>query len=81
MTLGRSMSRFLSAATSRVVLLMYGIPNMKLDKSAVARRVKLMEDLGVTFKTGVDVGKDVTIGQLKKDFNAVAICAGRIQAA
>ena len=60
-------------------LLMYGIPNMKLDKSIVARRVKLMEELGVVFKTGVDVGKDVTIDALKKEFDAVAICAGASQ--
>ena len=57
-------------------LLMYGIPNMKLDKSTVERRIKLMEDLGITFKYGVNVGKDVTIDELKKDFDAVAICAG-----
>ena len=40
-------------------LLRYGIPNMKLDKSVIDRRVKLMEEEGVVFKTGVDVGKDV----------------------
>jgi NADPH-dependent glutamate synthase beta subunit-like oxidoreductase len=57
-------------------LLMYGIPNMKLDKRIVERRVKLMEELGITFKCGVDVGKDVTIDELKEDFDAVAICAG-----
>ena len=60
-------------------LLMYGIPNMKLDKSIVGRRVKLMESLGVKFKTGVDVGKDVTIDELKKEYDAVAICAGASQ--
>ena len=41
-------------------LLMYGIPNMKLEKNIVDRRVNLMKKEGVVFKTGVDVGKDIT---------------------
>ena len=40
-------------------LLMYGIPNMKLEKQVVERRVKLMREQGIEFKTGVEVGKDV----------------------
>nr|MCR4689927.1 NAD(P)-binding protein [Lachnospiraceae bacterium] len=40
-------------------LLRYGIPNMKLDKSVIDRRVELMKEAGVTFITGTDVGKDV----------------------
>lgn len=57
-------------------LLMYGIPNIKLDKSIVDRRIRLMEELGIAFKCGVDVGKDVTLDDIKKQYNAVAICAG-----
>ena len=57
-------------------LLMYGIPNMKLDKSIVARRVKLMEELGIKFEYNADIGKDITIDDLKKKYDAVAICAG-----
>ena len=58
-------------------LLMYGIPNMKLDKNEVVlRRVKLLEDSGVIFKCNVNVGTDITAEQLLKDFDAVVICTG-----
>ena len=57
-------------------LLMYGIPNMKLDKSVIDRRVKLMGDEGVEFKTGVDVGRDVVAGGLAAVYDAVVICVG-----
>src|SRR5215203_801397 len=45
-------------------LLMYGIPNMKLDKDVVSRRVGLMEQEGVEFRTGVTVGADIAADQL-----------------
>lgn len=57
-------------------LLMYGIPNMKLDKSVVARRVKLMEDEGVIFHTGVDAGRDISRDELLAQFDAVVLCCG-----
>jgi glutamate synthase (NADPH/NADH) small chain len=57
-------------------LLVYGIPNMKLDKSVVERRVKLLEAEGITFRTGVAVGKDVEAGKLAKDFDAVVLATG-----
>ena len=57
-------------------LLMYGIPNMKLDKEVILRRQKLMEEEGIIFKTGVDVGKDVKINTLKKEFDAIVMCCG-----
>jgi len=58
-------------------LLMYGIPNMKLDKNEVVlRRVKLLEDSGVIFKCNVSVGTDITAEQLTKDFDATVICTG-----
>jgi glutamate synthase (NADPH/NADH) small chain len=57
-------------------LLLYGIPNMKLDKSVVERRVKLLEAEGIAFKTGVAVGKDVTAKKLIKDFDAVVLATG-----
>ncbi len=61
-------------------LLMYGIPNMKLDKSVVLRRQKLMEQEGVVFRCGVNVGVDVTAEELKKEYDAVIhIAAGRDQ--
>jgi len=57
-------------------LLMYGIPNMKLDKGLVDRRVQLMRDEGVNFQTGVWVGKDVKASDLVKDFDAVLVSTG-----
>ncbi|MCR4596003.1 MAG: glutamate synthase subunit beta [Lachnospiraceae bacterium] len=57
-------------------LLMYGIPNMKLDKKVILRRQKILEEEGIVFKTGVDVGKDVTVEELKKEYDAVILCCG-----
>jgi glutamate synthase (NADPH/NADH) small chain len=57
-------------------LLMYGIPNMKLDKKLVQRRVDLLAKEGVTFQTGVEVGKNLPPEKLMKDFDAVALCIG-----
>ena len=57
-------------------LLMYGIPNMKLEKQIVLRRVALMEQEGVTFRTGVDVGRDVAAKELREQFDAVILCCG-----
>ena len=57
-------------------LLMYGIPNMKLEKEVVLRRVHLMEEEGVIFRTGAEVGKTVAPGELMKEFDAVALCCG-----
>jgi glutamate synthase (NADPH/NADH) small chain len=57
-------------------LLMYGIPNMKLDKGVVERRVRLLADEGVKFVTGVEVGKDVPAGRLTTDFDAAVLCSG-----
>ena len=57
-------------------LLRYGIPNMKLDKSIVDRRVGLMEKEGVTFVTNTNVGVDVTAKDLLKDFDRVILACG-----
>ncbi len=57
-------------------LLMYGIPNMKLDKQIVQRRVKLMASEGVNFVTSTEVGKDYPAEKLFQDFDAVALCGG-----
>src|SRR5436853_790668 len=61
-------------------LLMYGIPNMKLDKKLVDRRVKLLAEEGVRFVTGTEVGKDLPAGKLLEDFEAVVLCGGATQA-
>jgi glutamate synthase (NADPH/NADH) small chain len=58
-------------------LLMYGIPNMKLDKKEVVlRRIQVLEAEGVVFKCGVNVGTDITAEQLRKDFDAVILATG-----
>lgn len=57
-------------------LLMYGIPNMKLEKSVVERRIKLMEESGIRFRFNTDVGKDVDAEELVKDYDAVVLCCG-----
>ena len=57
-------------------LLMYGIPNMKLPKEVIIRRKKLMEEEGVVFKTGVNVGVDITADELKKQYDAIVLCCG-----
>ena len=57
-------------------LLMYGIPNMKLDKRLVERRVRLMADAGVRFVTGVEVGRDIPSERLLADYDAVVLCCG-----
>ncbi len=61
-------------------LLMYGIPNMKLGKDIVQRRVKLLVDSGIEFITNVDVGKDVHTKQLKVDFDALVFTTGATRA-
>lgn len=57
-------------------LLRYGIPDFKLDKDVVARRVKLLEEAGIEFKTDVNVGVDITAKQLDEDFDSVVLCTG-----
>ncbi|RYD06716.1 hypothetical protein N752_03310 [Desulforamulus aquiferis] len=57
-------------------LLMYGIPNMKLDKKYVQRRVELMEAEGIKFLTGTEVGKNYPAKELLKEFDAVVLCGG-----
>ena len=61
-------------------LLMYGIPNMKLEKRLVDRRVRLMADSGVRFVTGVEAGRDIPVPRLLADYDAVALCCGATQA-
>lgn len=60
-------------------LLMYGIPNMKLDKSVIARRQKIMEEEGIVFRTCVNVGKDMDAEMLLREYDAVALCCGSKQ--
>ncbi len=57
-------------------LLLYGIPNMKLDKGVVERRVRLLADEGVRFVTGTEIGHHLPAERLVKDYDAVVLCGG-----
>jgi glutamate synthase (NADPH/NADH) small chain len=57
-------------------LLTYGIPNMKLDKKLVERRVDLMTAEGIEFVTGVEVGASCPAEKLMHEFDAVVLCGG-----
>lgn len=61
-------------------LLMYGIPNMKLGKDIVDRRVNLLKNSGVEFITSVDVGKDISTKELQKSFDAIILTTGSTKA-
>jgi glutamate synthase (NADPH/NADH) small chain len=57
-------------------LLRYGIPDFKLDKNVVKRRIDLMTEEGVAFETGVSVGADMSLDLLQRKFDAVCLCGG-----
>ncbi len=57
-------------------LLMYGIPNMKLEKQIIDRKVNVMKEEGITFVTGVNVGKDEKAAKLLKEYDAVVLACG-----
>ena len=57
-------------------LLMYGIPNMKLDKKVVERRIDLLRDAGIKFVTGADVGKTVDTAKLREESDALLLATG-----
>lgn len=61
-------------------LLRYGIPDFKLEKHHIDRRLAQMEAEGVTFRTGVDVGVDISYQELRKQFHAVVLAGGATQA-
>jgi glutamate synthase (NADPH) small chain len=57
-------------------LLIYGIPNFKLEKHVVERRTKLLKDGGIEFVQNFEVGKDATLEQLRKKHDAILIATG-----
>ena len=57
-------------------LLMYGIPNMKLDKKIIERRIQLMQEEGVSFIYNADVGNNVSADEILSNYDAVALCCG-----
>jgi len=60
-------------------LLRYGIPDFKMEKDLIDRRMAQMEAEGVTFRAGVDVGVDVSADELRSSFDAVVLAAGATQ--
>ena len=61
-------------------LLRLGIPDFKLEKQVVQRRVDIMSEEGIVFRTGVNVGRDFAIDELKRDFDAICLTIGACQA-
>ena len=57
-------------------LLTYGIPNMKLEKDVVARRITLLNQEGIDFVLNTEVGKDITKEELQNQYDAVILCTG-----
>jgi glutamate synthase (NADPH/NADH) small chain len=57
-------------------LLRFGVPDFKLDKAVVQRRVDILEQEGIEMRTGVDVGVDITADQLREQFDAVVLSIG-----
>ena len=57
-------------------LLMYGIPNMKLEKHVIDRKVEVMKAEGVEFVTGANIGKDIKATKLLKDYDRVVLACG-----
>jgi len=57
-------------------LLRYGIPDFKLEKWVLERRLALMEAEGIRFRTGVEAGVDISVGALRRDFDAVLLTGG-----
>jgi glutamate synthase (NADPH/NADH) small chain len=61
-------------------LLRYGIPDFKLEKWVIDRRLEQMREEGVSFQSGVHVGVDLSVGELRKGFDAILLCTGAEQA-
>lgn len=57
-------------------LLMYGIPNMKLEKQVIDRKIKIMEAEGVSFVTNTDIGRDAKSKKLLEGFDRIVLCCG-----
>ena len=57
-------------------LLRFGIPDFKMEKQVIDRRLAVLEEEGILFKTGVNVGVDISAEQLKDDFDAIVLCGG-----
>ena len=69
-------SRFMKEMMCRVVFLRYGIPDFKLEKWVVERRIRLMEEEGIVFKCNANVGVNMRINDLLREFHAVILAGG-----
>jgi glutamate synthase (NADPH/NADH) small chain len=57
-------------------LLRYGIPEFKMEKNVLDRRLNIMHEEGIMFRTNANVGQNVSVDELKRDFNAVLLAGG-----
>ena len=57
-------------------LLMYGIPNMKLEKQIIDRKINIMKEEGITFITNANIGKDIKASQILSEYDKVVLCCG-----
>jgi glutamate synthase (NADPH/NADH) small chain len=57
-------------------LMRYGVPDFKLEKWVIERRIKLLEDAGVTFRYNVEIGRDISADELRQAFDAVVLAGG-----
>ena len=57
-------------------LLRYGIPDFKLEKWTIDRKIALMEEEGIVFKTNANIGVDISVAELTEDFDAIVLCGG-----
>jgi glutamate synthase (NADPH/NADH) small chain len=57
-------------------LLRYGVPDFKLEKWVIERRIKLLEEAGVTFRCNVEIGRDLSADELRQAFDAVVLAGG-----
>jgi len=57
-------------------LLRYGIPDFKLEKSSIDRRLEIMKASGIKFVTNTDVGVDITVDYLKSEYDSIVLCGG-----
>lgn len=57
-------------------LLRFGIPDFKMEKQVIDRRLEILMEEGIEFKCGVEVGKDVSAAQLREEFDALLLCGG-----
>ncbi len=57
-------------------LLRYGIPDFKMEKSVIDRRLEVLEEEGIKFITGAHVGKNIAVEEIKSDHDAIVLCGG-----